>query len=62
MVLKTWKRFYFVYIQLHIFSMEKHDLSYAKGTVEIYILCEYAMQRSIYVYIEEYIRVPMKEG
>ena len=36
-------------------------MSYAKGTVEIYILCEYAMQRSIYVYIEEYIRVPMKE-
>ena len=36
-------------------------MPYAKGTVEIYILCEFAMQQSIYVYIEEYIRVPMKE-
>ena len=37
-------------------------MPFAKGTVEICILCEYAMQRSIYVYIEEYyIRVPMKE-
>ena len=36
-------------------------MPYAKGTVEICILCEYAMQRSIYVYIERYIRVPVKE-
>ena len=36
-------------------------MPYAKGTVEICILCEYSMQRSIYVYIEAYIRVPMKE-
>ena len=36
-------------------------MPYAKGTVEICILCEYAMQRSIYVYTEEYIRVPMNE-
>ena len=36
-------------------------MSYAKGTVEICILREYAIQRSIYVYIEEYIRVPVKE-
>ena len=26
-------------------------MPYAKGVVEICILCEYAMQRSIYVYI-----------
>ena len=36
-------------------------MPYAKGTVQICILCEYAMQRSIYVYIEENIRVLMKE-
>ena len=28
-------------------------MPYAKGTVEICIFCEYAMQRSIYVYTEE---------
>ena len=32
-------------------------MPYAKGTVEICIFCEYAMQRSINVCIEEYIRV-----
>ena len=37
-------------------------MPYAKGTVEICILCKYAMQRSIYVYIVEYIGVPMKEA
>ena len=36
-------------------------MPYAKGTVEICILCEYALQRSIYVCIEEYIRLPTKE-
>ena len=36
-------------------------MAYAKGTVEMCILCEYALQRSIYVCIEEYIRVPIKE-
>ena len=36
-------------------------MSYANRTVEICIFCEYAMQRSIYVYTEEYIRVLMKE-
>ena len=36
-------------------------MPYAKGTVEICILYEYAIQRSIYVYIVEYIRVPTKE-
>ena len=33
----------------------------AKGTVDICIVCEYALQRTIYVYIEEYIRIPIKE-
>ena len=36
-------------------------MPYAKGTVEICILCECAMQRSIYAYIVEYIQVPIKE-
>ena len=36
-------------------------MPYAKGTVEICILCEYALQRSIYVCIEKYIRVLIKE-
>ena len=36
-------------------------MPYAKGTVEICILCEYALRQSIYVCIEEYIRVPIKE-
>ena len=36
-------------------------MPYAQGTVEMCTLYEYAIQRSIYVYIEEYIRVPMKE-
>ena len=36
-------------------------MPYAKGTVVICILCEYTLQRSIYVCIEEYIRVPIKE-
>ena len=35
-------------------------MSYATGTVEICIFCEYALQWSIYVGIEEYIRVPIK--
>ena len=34
---------------------------YAKGTVEMCILCEYAVQRSIYVGTEEYIRVQIKK-
>ena len=46
-------------LYLHIYSMEKH--AYAKGTVEICIFCEYALQRLIYVCIEEYIQVPIKE-
>ena len=37
------------------------SMPYAKGTVEIGILCECALQRSICVCIKEYIRVPMKE-
>ena len=36
-------------------------MPYAKGTVEICILCEYAVQRTIYVGIEECILVPIKE-
>ena len=36
-------------------------MSYAKGAVEICIFYEYALQRSIYEGIEEYIRVPIKE-
>ena len=36
-------------------------MSYAKETVEICIFCEYTLQRSIYVCIKEYIRVPIKE-
>ena len=36
-------------------------MPYAKGTVEICIVWEYNMQRSIYVCTEEYIRVPFKE-
>ena len=36
-------------------------MSYAKGTEEMCIFCEYALQRSIYVCIEEYIRVTIKE-
>ena len=36
-------------------------MPYAKWTVEICIFCEYALQRSIYVFIEEYIQVPIKE-
>ena len=36
-------------------------MPYAKGTVEICILCEYAMRRSIYVYIVEYFGVSRKE-
>ena len=36
-------------------------MPYAKGTVEICIFCEYALQQSIYEGIEEYYRVPIKE-
>ena len=36
-------------------------MPYAKGTEEICIFCEYALQRSIYVCIDEYIQVPIKE-
>ena len=36
-------------------------MPHAKGTVAICIFCKYALQRSIYVGIEEYIREPIKE-
>ena len=36
-------------------------MSYAKGTEEVCIFCEYVLQWSIYVCIEEYIPVPIKE-
>ena len=36
-------------------------MPYAKETVEVCIFCEYALQRSIYVCVEEYIQVPIKE-
>ena len=36
-------------------------MPYAKGTVEICILCEYAVQLTIFVGIEEYILVLIKE-
>ena len=36
-------------------------MSYAKGTEEISLFCEYALQRPFYVCIKEYIRVPIKE-
>ena len=36
-------------------------MSYAKGTVEICIFCEYTMQWSVYVCTEEYIQVLIKE-
>ena len=36
-------------------------MPYAKETVEVCIFCEYALQRSIYVCVAEYIQVPIKE-
>ena len=35
-------------------------MPYAKGTLEICMFCECALQQSIYVCIEEYIQVPIK--
>ena len=58
MVLKTRMWFYFVYICINTLLK---SMPYAKGTVEICVFCEFVLQRSNYVGIEEYIRVLIKE-